>query len=547
MRILKYLFLYLLFLLIISCSADKSSDKNDIANNFKNNNELSDGDALVVGSIGDASNLIPILATDSSSHEVAGLIYNGLLKYDKNLNLVGDLAESWEVSPDNRVITFKLKKGVKWHDGEPFTSEDVKFTYKIIIDDKTPTAYDADFRLIDKLETPDNYTVKVYYKKAYAPALASWTVSILPAHLLKGVQITKSPLQRKPIGTGAYKFLEWKAQDHITLIANEDYFEGKPHIERYIYRIIPDTSAMFLELLNENIDLMGLSPLQFTKQTDNPRFKKNYKKYKYLSNSYSYIGYNLKNSFFQDKRVRQALTYATPKDDIIKGVLFGLGVKATGPYKPGTIWYNPNVKKYEYDLNKAKKLLSEAGWIDVDGDGVLEKGGKEFKVTILTNQGNSSRSRIAEIVQQSWKKIGVKVEIRILEWATFISEYIDKRNFQVVILGWTIPQEPDLYDVWHSSNCKDKKLNFICYQNKEVDELIEKARTEFDINKRRSYYFRIQEILAEEQPYTFLYVPEALIALHKRFRNVEPAPAGIMYNLIDWYVPKSEQRYRFTR
>lgn len=541
-----------LFLLLLLIFVFTSCGTNEEPVSKKNKEKLESeavafGDALVEGSIGDASNLIPILASDSASHSVAGLIYNGLLKYDKNLNLVGDLAEKWEVSEDKKVITFYLKKGVKWQDGKPFTSEDVKYTYEIIVDDKTPTAYDADFRLIEKVETPDNYTVKVYYKMAYAPALASWTVSILPAHLLKGKPITKSPLQRKPIGTGPYKFLEWKSQDHITLVANEDYFEGKPHIERYIYRVIPDTSSMFLELLNQNIDMMGLSPLQYTKQTENTRFKKYYKKYKYLANSYTYIGYNLKNSLFADKRVRQALTYATPKDDIIKGVLFGLGVKATGPYKPGTIWYNPNVKKYDYNLEKAKELLKEAGWSDVDGDGILEKSGKKFKITILTNQGNSSRSRIAEIVQQSWEKIGVKVEIRILEWATFISEYIDKRNFQVVILGWSIPQEPDLYDVWHSSNCRDKKLNFICYQNKEVDNLIEKARVEFDVEKRKSYYHKIQEILAEDQPYTFLYVPDALIALHKRFRNVSPAPAGLMYNFIDWYVPKAEQRYHFTK
>ena len=546
--ILKKLIYFFFVILIIACNMEGENKSPSVhVKGDAPSNDVNFGDALVEGSIGDASNLIPILATDSASHSVAGLIYNGLLKYDKNLNLVGDLAERWEVSADKKVITFYLKKGVKWHDGAPFTSKDVKYTYEVIVDNNTPTAYDADFRLIDRLEVVDDYTIKVYYKKAYAPALASWTVSILPSHLLKGREITKSPLQRSPVGTGPYKFFEWKSQDHITLIANQNYFEKRPNIARYIFRVIPDTSSMFLELLNENIDLMGLTPLQFTKMTNNPRFKRSFKKYKYLANSYTYIGYNLKNPLFKDKRVRQALTYATPKEDIIKGVLFGLGEIATGPYKPGTIWYNKNVKRYPYNLKKAKELLYQAGYRDIDNDGVLEKGGKEFKITILTNQGNSSRSKVAEIVQQSWKKIGVKVEIRILEWATFISEYIDKRNFEVVILGWSIPQEPDLYDVWHSSNCKDKKLNFICYQNKDVDRLIELARTEFNIDKRKEYYYKIQEILAEEQPYTFLYVPDALVALHKRFKNVKPAPAGLMYNFIDWYVPSNLIKYHFEQ
>lgn len=505
------------------------------------------GDSIIEGSIGEPSNLIPILATDSSSHAIAGLIYNGLLKYDKNLNLTGDLAYKWEVSDDKKVITFHLRKGVKWHDGTEFTSKDVKFTYETIVDNNTPTAYDSDFRIIDKVETPDDYTIKVYYKTAYAPALSSWTIGILPYHKLKGVTITKSELQRSPIGTGPYKFKEWKAGHSVTLEAYDNYYEGRPNLDRYTMKIIPDTSTMFLELLNKNIDLMGLSPLQFAKQTSNPRFVSDYNKYSYLSNSYTYIGYNLKHRFLQDKRVRQALSYATPKEDIIKGVLFGLGIPADGPFKPGTIWYTDNVTKYNYDLEKAKLLLKEAGFEDKNKDGIVEKDGVPFIITITTNQGNTTRSSIAEIIQHTWKKIGIKVEIRILEWATFITEYIDKRNFDVVILGWTIPMEPDPYDVWHSSRCGGKNLNFICYQNQEVDKLIEEGRLEFDVQKRVKIYHKISQILAEDQPYTFLFYPKALIALHKRFKNVEEAPAGIMHNFIDWYVEKDQRRYKLTR
>lgn len=541
---MKWLFsLFLLVLLSAGCSNDKNSSSERFSGEVS---RYSYGDAVVEGSIGDASNLIPILATDSSSHSVAGLVYNGLLKYDENLVLVGDLASNWEVSENNKEITFYLKENINWQDGEPLTSEDVKFTYELIVDNRTPTAYDSDFRIVDKIEVIDNQTVKVFYKEAYAPALASWTTSILPAHLLKGVEITKSPLQRKPVGTGPFKFYEWKPGSKIILAANENYFEGRPYIDRYIFRIIPDTATMFLELLNGAVDLMSLSPLQFSKQTENPRFKDKFSKYKYLSNSYTYVGYNLRNPLFEDKRVRQALSYATPKGDIIDGVLFGLGVEAAGPYKPGSPWYNPNLKKYSYDIGKAKSLLSEAGYT-LNKNGILEKDSKEFTFTIITNQGNSSRSTVAEILQQSWGKLGIKVEIRILEWATFINEYIDKRNFDAVILGWTIPLEPDLYDVWHSSNCEGKKLNFVCFQNKEFDDLIEKARREFDFEKRRDLYFRAQEILAEEQPYTFLYVGEALIALDHRFKNVKPMPAGLSYNLIKWHVPENIQKYKFTK
>lgn len=541
---MKWLFsLFFAVFFLSGCSEDRGASSRSSAVEVSSSIY---GDAVVEGSIGDASNLIPILATDSSSHAVAGLIYNGLLKYDENLILVGDLASKWEVSENNKEITFFLKDKVFWQDGEPFTAEDVKFTYELIVDNKTPTAYDSDFRIVDKIETPDNLTIKVFYKEAYAPALASWTTSILPSHLLKNVEIIKSPLQRKPIGTGPFKFYEWKPGSQITLVANDNYFEGRPYLDRYSFKIIPDTATMFLELLNGAVDLMSLSPLQFSKQTENPRFKDKFNKYKYVSNSYTYVGYNLKNPLFEDKRVRQALSYATPKQDVIDGVLFGLGVEATGPYKPGSPWHNPNVKKYPYDIQKAKDLLREAGY-KKNKNGILEKDGKEFSFTIITNQGNSSRSTVAEILQQSWSKLGIKLDIRILEWATFINEYIDKRNFDAVILGWTIPMEPDLYDVWHSSNCEGKKLNFVCFKNEEFDEIIEKARREFDFEKRKQLYFKAQDILAEEQPYTFLYVGEALIALDNRFKNIKPMPAGLAHNLIKWYVPENKRKYLFTK
>jgi len=538
--------------LIFACSqqdeATVENKKNDTPANVKEAKpEKSFGGMLFEGSIGDANNLIPILASDSVSHSIASLIYNGLLKYDKNLKLVGDLAKDWKISDDKKTITFYLRNDVKWHDGKPFTAEDVKFTYKTIIDEDTPTAYDADFKIIDNVTIVDNYTIQISYKIPFAPALNSWTMSILPKHLLEGKKITQSPLQRNPVGTGPFKFEKWEPGKSISLKANRDYFKGSPFLAKYVLKIIPDTAAMYLALLNQDIDLMSLSPLQYTKQTDTSQFERYFNKYSYLSNSYTYIGYNLKKQMFKDKRVRQALTYATPKEDIIKSVLFGKGQVATGPYKPDSLWYNPNVKKYEYNIEKAKELLAEAGWKDSDNNGYLDKNGKEFSFTLMTNQGNSNRSKIAEIVQQSWKKLGIKVEIRVLEWATLINEYIDKRNFDALVMGWSIPLEPDLYDVWHSSKCTGKNLNFICYQNEKLDELIEKARVTFDMEKRKKLYFQAQEILAEDQPYTFLYVPDALVGLHKRFHGVEPAPAGITYNLEEWYVPKNLRKYELKQ
>jgi len=516
----------------------------------------------VEGTIGEPSVLIPMLAGDASSHSVASLIINGLVKYDKDLTLIGDLADSWDISKDSLVITFHLKKGIKWTDGVEFTAHDVMFGYKTIIDEKTPTAYSEDFKQVKKAEVLDKYTFRVTYEKPFAPALGSWgNLTVLPKHLLEGKDITKSELGRHPVGMGPFKFLKWTPGQEVVMEANPGYFEGRPYIDRYVYRVIPDPATMFLELKAGGIDWMGLTPIQYTRQTNTPYFEKNFIKYKYPVPAYTYLGLNLclrreqgtgqcieKHPWFSDKRVRQAIAYAIDKQEVVGGVLFGLGSPATGPFVPKTWPYNPNVKKYEYNPEKAKELLAEAGWKDSDGDGILDKDRRPFEFTILTNQGNSVRINTATIIQWRLAMVGIKINVRTLEWSTFINEFIDKRRFEAVILGWSLGLDPDQYDIWHSSKTKEKEFNFVSYKNSEVDELLEKGRRTFDIEKRKKMYHRIHEILAEELPYIFLYVPDATPVVHKRFKGIDPAPLiGMGYNIHKWYVPEGQQRHKVTQ
>lgn len=543
--ILKRLIIVLLVSVSIFGCKKKEADTKE-ANATINTIDVVYGDALSTGEIGEPINLIPAIASDSASHGVASYIYNGLVKYNKDLNLIGDLAKSWSITNDNKTITFVLRDDVKWHDGQPFTAADVKFTYEFMIADDTPTSYDGDFRKVKDFEIIDNYTVRISYDEPYSPALNGWGIWIMPAHLLKGVQASKSPLQRKPVGTGPYILEEWNSGKSITLKANPDYFLGRPKVDKVMVRVIPDQATQFLELLNGSIDIMSLTPIQAAKQTENQRYSDSYETYSHLDNSYTYVGYNLQKAPFNDKRVRQALSYGTPKDEIIEGILFGKGVAATGPYKPGGFWHSENVKKFDYDIEKAKNLLAEAGYKDTNGDGILEKDGKKLRFEMITNQGNSSRSQVAEILQRSWKEIGVQVDIRILEWATFLNEYINKGNFDAIVMGWNIIQDPDIFDVWSSTKCGGNGLNFICFKNDEVDRLLEAGQASYNPKIRKKAYDKLQEILAEEQPYTFLYVPYANTALNKRFKNVKPELAGIDYNFIDWYVPLAEQKYHFT-
>ena len=501
------------------------------------------GDAIVVGSIGDARNLVPILASDSASGNIVGLVFNGLVKYNKDIELVGDLAESWEVSEDGLIITFFLRKGVRWHDGEPFTSRDVLFTYQKLIDPEVPTPYSGDFERIERLEIPDDHTVRVIYKEPFSPGLSSWGMAIMPQHLLEKEDLSNTKFSRHPVGTGPYRFREWITGDRIILAANEDYFEGRPYIDRYIYRIIPDQATMFLELKSEGIDEAGLTPIQYARQTNTNYFKKNFNKFRYPSFGYTYLGYNLLDPRFKDKRVRQAISYAIDKEEIIDGVLLGLGRIGTGPFPPESWAYNSQVERYPYNPEKAKELLAQAEWIDSDGDGWLDKEGRIFEFTILINQGNEARRKTAEIIQRRLREVGIRVKIRVVEWTAFINEFVDKKRFETIILGWSLSRDPDSYDIWHSSKTKEGEFNFISYKNEELDRLLLEGRRTFDRDKRKRIYHRFHEILAEEQPCTFLYVPDALPMVHARFKGIEPAPLGIGYNFIKWYVPKEEQRY----
>jgi len=500
------------------------------------------GDTYVDTSIGDASFLNPVLATDSASGDINNLVFNGLLKYDKDLNLVGSLAESWQVKKRGLRIIFKLRRDVRWHDGEPFTAKDVEFTYRKLTDPSVRTPYGADFSLIEKVETPDPLTVVVIYKEPFAPALESWTMGILPEHIFKTGDFNSHPANRHPIGTGPYKFFEWKTDEKIVLKENPDYFEGRPCLDRYIYRIIPDQAVQFLELRQQGIDSMTLTPDQYKAY---PEFFEHYRKFRYPAFMYSYLGFNLKKNIFKDRRVRLAIAQAIDKEEIIKGVLLGFGKAATGPFPPGSWAFDATVKDLPYDPAAARKLLSDAGWTP-GPDGWLQKEGQPLEFTLMTNQGNKLRELSSQIIQNHLARIGIRVKLKVLEWSSFIHDYIDKKDFDAVILGWSLGRDPDQYTIWHSHQTGEGQYNFISYANPEVDRLLEAGRRTYDRKAREKIYKKIHRLLAEDLPYIFLYYPEALPVIHHRFQGPEVAAAGIGWNFREWYVPQSLQRYRLA-
>ncbi|MFA5068811.1 MAG: peptide-binding protein [Candidatus Omnitrophota bacterium] len=501
------------------------------------------GDCLIAASIADAITLIPMVASDSASHELCSLIYSGLIRYDKDLNIIGDLALSWEISQNGREIVFTLRDDVRWHDAVPFTADDVLFTYHSLIDPKTRTPYAGDFNKIESLQVINPYKIKVTYAQPFAPALSSWAMPIIPRHLLQNEDLSFAKFGRQPVGTGPYKFVRWVTGQQIVLKANDDYFGQRPYIDYYIYRVIPDPSTMFLELQAGGVDLMGLTPLQYNRQTQNVYFNRCFNKYSYPSHGYTYLGYNLRDNKFKDKKVRVALDMAVDKQSIIDGVLLGLGRICTGPFLPDSWAYNKGVMSRRRDIPGAKRLLAQAGWADTDGDGIIDKDGIKFQFCLLINQGNSLREYAAQMIQQQLKEVGVMMRIQSIEWGVLLGEFINKKRFEAVLMGWGLPPEPDCLDIWHSSRVREGEFNFISYKNEEVDRLLEQGRLVIDRASRAGIYQRIHSILYDEQPYMFLWIEDSLPIIHKRFKNIKSSPSGIRYNFTEWYVPSEEQKY----
>jgi peptide/nickel transport system substrate-binding protein len=506
------------------------------------------GDTLIEASIGNVSSLIPNITSDQASRDVGTYMYNGLVTLGRDLEIVPELATSWAFSKDCLTLEFKLHPGVRWHDGVPFTADDVVFTYETTVNPKTPSPYRSDYQDVERVEAIDPHTVRVTYKRPYAKALLSWAMSMLPKHLLepyvKAGKLKDAPQNwTAPVGTGPYRFKEMKSGEKVVVVSNPDYFKGRPNISRIVYRIIPSQATIFLELKARGVDVAGLTALQYKRQTEYPAFQKAYNKFRYPGSGYTYLGFNLKDPRFADRRVRLAIAHAINKQELLDGVVLGLGREATGPFRPGTWADNPNVKGVSYDLKKAAALLAEAGWKTRNPEGLLVKDGKPFTFELLTNQGNDERKKIAEIVQASLRDLGIGVDIRILEWAALLKEHVKKRSFDAMILGWGTGADPDQYVVWHSSQTGPDELNHISYKNPEVDALLEAGRSSCVQADRTRFYHRLHEVLAEDQPLVFLYWRDVMPAVSSRIFGVNPGAAGIKWNQDEWFVPKHLHRY----
>ncbi len=427
------------------------------------------------------------------------------------------------------------------------------FSYRTVVNPVIEASRLATYyKDVESVTAPDDYTVRFTYSRPYFMSLAfAGGLTIIPKHVYDFDDPREFNRMRQVTAcSGPYVLEDWKTGREIVLRRNERYWDEPAHFDRVVFRVTEDETAAYQKLQAEQIDMMSLSPDQWRKALNDSKIKENYRLLTYRAPSgYTYIGWNNRNDLFDDARVRRALTHLVPRKKIAEKLLHGLPEVVTGPFWPGApeadvpLQYDRSIEPYSFDPGKALELLAEAGWRDTDGDGVLDRDGRSFEFILMIPSSAQASMTIASATREEMARVGVKVELHQLEWTVFV-EKLNTRSFDACLLGWSGGVEGDPYQIWHSSSIgapENPGSNHIGYENERVDQLIERARRTFDIEKRNALYHEFHRILHEDQPYTFLFYSPPRVAVHKRFEGVTVHLLGL--DTQEWWTPAASRLY----
>ena len=463
--------------------------------------------------------------------EINLLLFNGLTAHDGNDQIVPALAERWDYDEANCTYTFYLREGVKWHDGEPFTARDVKFTIEAIMDPENGSENAPNFEDVEEITVPDDKTVVFRLSAPNVAFLDYMTMAILPQHLLQGKDMQESDFFRHPVGTGPYKLESWDAGQSIVLVKNEDYYLGAPKIDRIIFKIVTDDTAQALQLKSGEIDLALLDPKNAKDFTD----KEGYTCYDMTTADYRGILFNFWNDYWTENRdLIPAICYGIDRQAIIDSVLLGQGMAAYSPLQRN-IYNDSNVEHYDYDPEKAKTILEDAG-CTMGEDGFYERNGKEIGFVISVMAGEQDRIDIAQAAAQQLRDIGINCTVDI-------PAQMDWGGQMACLIGWGSPFDADdhTYKVFGT----DKGANYSGYSYEKVDELLKKARETDDDAQRKAYYQQFQQALTEKMPYTFIAYVDAIYVGKSNIQGITPDTVlghhgvGIFWNIADWTLSAS--------
>jgi peptide/nickel transport system substrate-binding protein len=463
--------------------------------------------------------LNPVLAPDVGSVLINKVIFPGLVRPDSLLRPEPDLAESWMVSPDGKTYTFRLRGGVKWHDGVPFTARDVKFTFDQILDPKSGTLLWSDFSMISRVEAPDSLTVRFTLETPFAPflTLLGYNAGIIPEHAFGGRPILDATdfNRAHPVGTGPYRVVSSIQGSSITLEANPDYYRGPPRLQRIVFRLVPDASAQVAQLRAGELDLVTLEPANLP----GVRGIEGITVRDAMVPQHYFVGFNQRLPLFKPAAVRRALDRAVNRRAIIDGVLKGAADLPVGTI-PGALkdWFADSLPPVPYDTAEALRILAGEGWRrGVDGT-LRNASGNPFRFTLLVDKGNPSREQAALAVQQDLKRIGMDVAIQTMEFASLVRDYLQPGRFEALLIWWTTPPDPDQYSYYATGQIN----NNVAYSNRRADSLLLAGRSETDPVRRRATYLAFQALEQEDPPLLVLYYPREIQAMSRRLSGVPP-------------------------
>lgn len=488
---------------------------------------------LIVGRGGDSVGLDPIMHTDGETFKVTENIFDTLVSYEEeNTNVVPGLAESWEIAPDGLTYTFKLRQGVKFHDGTDFNAEAVKFNFDRWMDKSNPLHNKEGFEyyndmfggykgdethVIKSVDVVDPYTVKFTLNRPLAPFIQNLGMScfaIASPTALKEKGVEK--FNEEPVGTGPFVFKEWKRNDTITLEKNPNYWKkGYPKLDKLVFKVIPENTARLTALTSGEIDLMdGLNPDDAQTVKDNPDLQLILRP----SMNIGFVGFNVEKKPLDNPKVREALAYAINKPAIVEAFFAGLGEPAVNPMPPSLWGWNGNIKDREYNLEKAKQLLAEAGY----PNGLKLK----FWAMPVPRPYMPDGVKIAEAIQQDFKQIGVETEIVTMEWATYL-EKTKAGEQEIFMLGWTGDNgDPDNFLATLLDKNNIGGNNRTRYASEEVHQLLMKAQSATTKEEREKLYMQAQEIIFKDVPMVPLAHSTPALAAKKNVINYKPHPKG---------------------
>ena len=510
------------------------------------------GGSYTEGLINTPQYINPLLSSyNDVDRDLSALIFNGLLKYNNEGVLVPDLAEQFQISPDNLIYTFKLRSNILWHDGVPFSAEDVIFTVGSIQDPAWQSQLKSALGNV-QIEKIDDSTIRFVLKSPVANFFNSLTFGILPKHLWQTIpssNATLAELNKKPIGTGPFKFKTLTKDKNgnirtYTLIRNNNYYLEKPYLDEIIFKFYGDFEVAAKALGNGNIQGMSVLPKEYLTFAEE---NKNIKFYSLSLPQYTAIFFNTKKSeILKNVKIRQALAYAIDRQAIMEQSLDQKGVIINGPILPGFIGYNPDIKKYTFDQAQAKSLLEEAGWKMAE-DNFRHQGEETLQITLTTVE-KVEYTKAVDIIKKNWEDLGINVTVEIIAKDRIITDTIEPRNYQALLFGEIIKSDP--YPFWHSSQTQSPGANLAVWGNHEVDKLLEEARLLNDPVQINQKYLNFQNILVENVPAIFLYNPIHLYPVDKNVKGITTrritTAADRFTRITDWYV-KTKRDFSWTK